>query len=226
MSLGINTQKSSSLNSLNYLNQAKIGKNSAIEKLSSGLRINKGADDPAGLLISELLRSQIGGYERALRNTQETSNVLSIAEGGLSGVSAMLTRMKGLAIHALNSGVTSPAQTQTDQGELNSSLSSIQRVVDTTSYAGSNLLNGVRTFTFGTNDPASVIDRRGTTINSVSGLASRNISVEFAGGAAAQAEKAYMEADFSAPAAGTAQEFTIIGNNGAQAFSFAAGASV
>ena len=93
----------SAMNNLYKVNQKKT---SAMEQLSSGLRINKGKDDPAGLLISELLRSQIGGLGRALSNTQEANNMMSIAEGGLSSVSSMLGKMKNLAVHALNSGVT------------------------------------------------------------------------------------------------------------------------
>lgn len=145
MALGINNVNSA-LNANNSLAKAKKNQSSAMEKLSSGLRINKGSDDPAGLLISELLRSQIGGYQRALRNTQETNNVMSIAEGGLGSVSAMLTKMRGLAVHALNSGVTSGVQVQADQMELNSALSTISRVVSTTSYSGNNLLDGSRDF--------------------------------------------------------------------------------
>ncbi len=225
MALGINTNVSA-LNANLNASKASAKKNSALEKLSSGLRINRGADDPSGLIISELLRSRISGYERALRNTQETNNVMSIAEGGLSSVSAMLTKMKGLAVHALNSGVTSGAQVSADQMEMNSALSTIQRVVSTTNYAGTNLLDGTRSFTYGTQDPGGLIDKSGTSVSSVSGTASREVSVDFAGGASAQAEKAYLEADFGGSTLSTAQEFTLVGNDGAKSFSFAAGTSV
>ncbi|MDR2390071.1 MAG: flagellin [Planctomycetota bacterium] len=226
MSIGINTQKASSLSSLNFLHKANSAKNGTLEKLSSGLRINKGSDDPAGLLISELLRSQIGGFERALRNTQESNNVLSIAEGGLSSISAMLTNMKSLAIHALNSGITSRDQVSADQAELNSALSTIQRVVDTTNYSGNNLLNGVRDFTYGTDDSAELFNLTGTSIASLSGVAAREIAVDFQGGAENQAERAHVEADFGANVAAQGQEFTVLGNNGARTFSFAAGTGV
>ncbi|MCL1999902.1 MAG: flagellin, partial [Planctomycetes bacterium] len=206
--------------------KAGLKKNAALEKLSSGLRINRGADDPSGLIISELLRSRISGYERALRNTQETSNVMSIAEGGLSSVSSMLTKMKSLAVHALNSGITSGAQVSADQMELNSALSTIQRVVSTTNYAGANLLDGARGFTYATQDPGNLIDRTGTSIAGISGTASREVAISFAGGASAQAERAYSEADFGGAVLAEAQEFTILGNDGARSFSFAAGTSV
>ncbi len=208
------------------LSKAQKNKNSALEKLSSGLRINKGADGPAGLLISELLRSQMSGMQRALRNTQEANNVMSIAEGGLSSVSSMLTQMRGLAIHALNSGVTGGAQVQADQMQLNSALSTITRVVSTTSYAGNNLLDGATDFSFSTSDAASMIDASGTSIASAAGAVPSEIAIEFDGGAAAQAEKAYLEADFGGAATAERQEFTVAGADGSHMFSFAEGTSV
>jgi flagellin len=225
MALNINSNVPA-IKANNYLIQSAQKKNKALEKLSSGLRINSGADDPSGLIISELLRSQISGYDRALRNTQETNNVMSIAEGGLSSVSAMLTNMKGLALHALNSGITSPAQVGADQMELNSALQTIQRVVSTTNYAGQNLLDGTRDFTFGVSDAAGLINKTGTSVSSISGTASRDVSVQYEGAAAAQAERAYVEADFGASSSATAQEFTVTGAGGARTFSFAAGTSV
>ena len=227
MALGINNNINSALNAKNNLSKAKKNQNSAMEKLSSGLRINKGSDDPAGLLISELLRSQITGYQRALRNTQETNNVMSIAEGGLGSVSSMLTKMRGLAVHALNSGVTSGIQVQADQMELNSALSTINRVVTTTSYAGNNLLDGSRDFSFETSDPDGMLNAAGTSILNASGSVPSDIAVGYAGGdPALQAEMAYLEADFGAAAAASAQEFTVTGAEGARTFSFAAGTTV
>lgn len=225
MSLAINANVSS-LNAQNNLNKTGRKKNEALEKLSSGLRINKGADDPAGLIISELLRSQISGYNRALRNTQETNNVMSIAEGGLSSVGSMLTNMRGLAIQALNSGVTSGGQLGALQAELNSSLQTIQRVVSTTNYAGANLLDGTQDFTFGVDDASGMLNAAGTSIAGMSGASSDAISVSYSGDAANQTEKAYLEADFGGAASSTAQEFIIAGNAGSRQFSFAAGVTV
>ncbi|MDR0361471.1 MAG: hypothetical protein LBJ46_02110 [Planctomycetota bacterium] len=223
MSLGINSNVPG-LQANRNLYRANWQTSKALQKLSSGLRINQGQDDPAGLIISELLRSQIGGYERALRNTQEANNVMSIAEGGLGSVSSMLTNMKGLAIHSMNSGITSSAQVSADQAELNSLLNSINRVVSTTSYAGRNLLNGAQDFTYNATDQSGIIDS--ADIQSVSGTASGEIAIEFAGGEAAQAERAYLEADFGAETLAGAQEFSIVGTDGARNFQFAAGTSI
>ncbi len=198
--------------------------NSALQKLSSGLRINKGSDGPADLIISELLRSQISGYQRALRNTQETNNVMSIAEGGLSSVSSMLTKMKGLAVHAMNDGITSNAQVNADQMEMNSLLSSINRVVNTTNYSGNQLLNGAQDISFRTQDPNSIIDVNGVSIANITGTNSGDINISYDG--SAQAERAYLEADFGGAVLGQQQEFTITGADGARTFTFDAGTTV
>lgn len=213
----------SALNNIYQVQQKKV---SAMEKLSSGLRINQGKDDPAGLLISELLRSQLSGLGRALSNTQETNNMMSIAEGGLSSVSSMLGKMKGLAVHALNSGVTSGFQTQADQMEMNSLLSSVNRVASTTNYAGSNLLNGSNEFTFQTTDPGALLDASGTSISNITGSAPSDIDVGYTGDSSLQAERAYVEADFGGSALTSAQEFTITGAEGGRSFSFDAGTSI
>ncbi|MDR1613103.1 MAG: hypothetical protein LBT97_10045 [Planctomycetota bacterium] len=223
MSLGINNNVSA-LQANRNLYRANWQTSKALQKLSSGLRINQGPDDPAGLIISELLRSDLSGYERALRNTQEANNVMSVAEGGLGSVSSMLTQVKSLAIHSLNDGITSGAQTSANQAELNSLLNSIDRVVSTTSYAGQNLLNGAQDFTSGASDENGIIDA--VSIRSRSGVAANEIAVDYAGGTQSQTERAYLEADFGAAELATAQEFSIAGADGARTFAFAAGTAI
>ena len=90
----------------------------SLEKLSSGYRINTGQDGPADLIISEQLRAQSVGLERAIRNTQEATNVLGIAEGALNEMNEILKKMRALALHASNSGITSSTQVAADQAEL------------------------------------------------------------------------------------------------------------
>lgn len=114
---------------------------SAMEKLSSGLRINKAADDPAGLVISEQLRSQISGLERAIHNTEEADNVLGIMEGALGIVQGVLTGMRKLTVQAANTGVSSPDQIAALQAEMDASLQSISRIMETTSLGGRKLLD-------------------------------------------------------------------------------------
>jgi flagellin len=114
---------------------------SAMEKLASGLRINKASDDPSGLLISEQLRSQIKGLERAIQNTEDADNILSITDGALGIVQGVLNNMRELTVAAANTGVSSPEQIAGLQAGMDASLQSISRIMETTNVAGRKLLD-------------------------------------------------------------------------------------
>ena len=107
----------------------------SIEKLSSGYKINVGADDPSGLIVSEQLRSQISGLERAVRNSSEAFNLIGIAEGALNEMNTILKKLRSLAIHAANSGITSPEQVAADQAEMDSGIETLNRIANTTRYS-------------------------------------------------------------------------------------------
>src|SRR5687768_18515844 len=86
-----------------------------LQRLSSGLRINRGADDPAGLIASEGLRSEIAGINQAIDNSQRASNVISTAEGSLSEVASLLPNIKSLIVQAANSGALSQEEIEANQ---------------------------------------------------------------------------------------------------------------
>jgi flagellin len=120
----------------------------SLEKLSSGFRINRAADDAAGLSISEGLRSQIGGLKVAVRNAQDGVNVVQTADGALNESTAILQRMRDLAVQASNDGSQdTSAQTAADTEfqQLNLELT---RISDTTSFNGKALLDGSYAGTF------------------------------------------------------------------------------
>src|SRR4051794_3203911 len=114
----------------------------SLEKLSSGYRINRAADDAAGLSISEGLRSQIGGMKVAVRNTQDGVSVAQTAEGALNEVTSILQRMRDLAVQASNSGATDPAASKAANQELQQLNAELDRIGDTTAFGNSKLLNG------------------------------------------------------------------------------------
>jgi flagellin len=107
----------------------------AIERLSSGLRINRAGDDVAGLGIAERMRSQIRGLNQAMRNTLDGISVVQVAEASLGEVSAMLQRARELAIQAGN-GVYTPEDREQIQLELDHILTEINRVADSTEFNG------------------------------------------------------------------------------------------
>src|SRR5256885_1429874 len=116
--------------------------NDTLQRLSSGLRINRGADDPAGLIASEGLRSEIAGINQAVDNSQRASNVISTAEGALGEVASLLLNVKSLIVQAANSGALSADEVQANQLQVDSAVQSITRISNTTTFAGLHLLNG------------------------------------------------------------------------------------
>src|SRR5213078_3383442 len=113
-----------------------------LQRLSSGLRINRGADDPAGLIASEGLRSEIAGVTQAIDNSQRASNVISTAEGALGEVASLLLNVKNLVVQAANTGALSPDEIAANQLQVDSAVESITRISNTTTFAGLHLLNG------------------------------------------------------------------------------------
>jgi len=113
-----------------------------LRRLSSGLRINRGADDPAGLIASEGLRSEISGIDQAIDNSSRASNVIATAEGALGEVASLLLNVKSLVVEAANSGALSPDEIAANQLQVDSAVESITRISNTTTFAGLHLLNG------------------------------------------------------------------------------------
>ena len=113
-----------------------------LERLSTGLRINRGKDDPAGLIASESLRSELVGINQAIENSSRAINVLSVADAALNEVSALLLEVRGLVNASANEGPLSPTETQANQLQVDSLLESIDRIANTTQFNGEKLLNG------------------------------------------------------------------------------------
>ncbi len=141
MGLYINTNVTA-LNALRNLNNVSNAVSSSIEKLSSGLRINRAADDPAGLIISESLRAQIDGLNQAISNSQDATNVIKTAEGGLTEVNSLLRNIRQLAVHASNTGVNDIVAVQADQTQITSAVASIDRIAQNTQFGTKHLLDG------------------------------------------------------------------------------------
>src|SRR5690349_4270407 len=137
----INTNVSS-LVAQRGLQQSQKGLNETLQRLSSGLRINRGADDPAGLIASESLRSEIAGINQAIDNSSRASNVISTAEGALSEVASLLLNIKDLIVEAANSGALSSEEIKANQLQVDSAVESVTRISNTTTFAGLKLLDG------------------------------------------------------------------------------------
>ena len=140
MGLYVNTNINS-LIAQRSLNTANNSLQSAIKRLSTGYRVNQAGDDAAGLCVAQGLETQIRGNKRALLNIQDGLNMMYIAEGGMSGVTEDLQRIRELCIQAAN-GVYSEAQQQTLFNEVDQRLQDIDVIANTTIFNGLNLANG------------------------------------------------------------------------------------
>jgi flagellin-like hook-associated protein FlgL len=129
------------LNTYNKYNAANNRLSSSLASLSSGLRINRAADDAAGLAISEKMKSQIAGLEQAARNALDGNSLIMTAEGALSEVHAMLSRMRELAVQAANDTYTS-SDRMTIQNEIEQLKEEVDRIASATQFNGKNLLDG------------------------------------------------------------------------------------
>jgi len=124
------------------LNQISGQLGKSVERLSSGYRINKAADDPAGLVLSENLRAQIVGMDQALSNTQDAISMIQTAEGALTEIHSLLDSMRSLALHAANTATITTEAIEADQQQMDSAIESIDRIATTTAFAGKKLLDG------------------------------------------------------------------------------------
>jgi flagellin len=140
MGLRINTNMMS-INAHRNLRGTQSAMQSTSEKLSSGYRINKSADDAAGLAISENLNGQIRSFKQSARNAQDGVSFIQVAEGGMNEVSNMITRLRELAVQAASDTIGEKERGYLDRETQQLKLE-IERIAQGTEYNGTKLLNG------------------------------------------------------------------------------------
>jgi flagellin len=178
MSLRINTNMSA-LNALRNVERASDGFGRSIEKLASGLRINRSADDPAGLIRSEDLRAQITGLEQAIANSQDATNLVKTAEGALEEVHNLLRSMRQLAVASGNTGTNDLTALQANQNQILSAIDSINRISAQTQFGTKKLLDGTAGVSAVVTDFTRVggMFFGGSVFGSVSGAASQEYAI-------------------------------------------------
>lgn len=191
----------------------------ALTRLSTGLRINVGKDDPAGLIASEALGSDIVATQRAITNSQRANQLIATADSALGQVSSLLNDIRGLVSEAANTGALSKEQIEANQLQVDSSLEAIDRIAQITSFQGRRLLDGSLGFITKGADPTQVqglqIDQANFGTQSEIGVAVNVVS---------QAKKASLNYGFGAVAQNVVLQ--VNGSNGSEAFNFAAGSSI
>ncbi|BBO31878.1 flagellin [Lacipirellula parvula] len=131
-----------SLVARNTLRQSNASLEQSLTRLSTGLRINTGKDDPAGLIASENLRSDITSIQRAITNTDRANQVIATADSALGRVSSLLNDIRGLVTESANAGALSDEQLSANQLQVDSSLEALNRIAQTTTFQGRRLLDG------------------------------------------------------------------------------------
>lgn len=205
----INTNVSSLIAQAN-LNRNNGELNSRLQRLSTGLRINRGADDPAGLIASERLRSEMRGINQGVKNSERASSVIATAEGALAEVSDLLNSIKALTVEAANTGALSKDEIAANQLQINSAIDSITRIANTASFAGLKLLNGSLAYSLSGVDTSDIPKARvyGAQLGDASSM---DIDVEVIG--SAQTANLYLRSDWAVVPGGAGFTNGVLPNN-------------
>jgi flagellin len=158
MGLRIN-QNIAAMNAYRNLSVTDSQMSKSLEKLSSGFRINRAADDAAGLSISEGLRAQVGGLKVAVRNAQDGVSVAQTAEGALTEVHSLLQRMRDLSVQASNTGANNTAARDAAKLEVDQAIAEIDRISASTEFNGTKLLQSGADLTFQVGANSAVSDQ-------------------------------------------------------------------
>ena len=126
----------------NNLNKTTRSYKSSLERLSSGLKVNRGADGPAALVISEKQRAQIAGLKAAIDNSEKATALVQTAEGALTEINSLLVKVRSLAIDSANAGVNDDDALAANQAEIDNALETIDRIASNTQFGTKKLLNG------------------------------------------------------------------------------------
>ena len=133
----------------------------SLERLASGQKVNRAADDPAALVISEHMRAQVSGMEQAIRNNEVAISLVQTAEGSMNEISSILVSLRQRAISAANVGASDQDMIDANQAEVENGLASIDRVVSSTQFGHYKLLDGTNAAKIKTNEDGSISIQEG-----------------------------------------------------------------
>ncbi len=194
-----------------------------LERLATGLRVNRGADDPAGLIASERLRSDIRVIQQAIENSSRAFNVISTAEGALNEASALLLDLQSLVLAAANEAGLTDAEVAANQLQIDSVLDSLDRIANTTSFAGQKLLDGSRAY-LTSGIPPTALDSVQLFAARVPHMGSRTVTVKVT--QSAQTARISFLGASGSPATTSATTVELRGMLGVDLLSFASGTTL
>lgn len=141
---------------LNIINRTSARQSALLTQLSTGKKINTGADNPAGLIALTSLNADLTSVNAALNNNQRTDSMMTVADSALIEVSALLSQIQGLVAASTNAGGLSAAEIATNQSQIDSAITAIDRIIRTTSFNGKNLLDGSLAINYTGVDPTKI----------------------------------------------------------------------
>lgn len=149
----------------------------SLERLSTGLRINRAADDPAGLIISEQLRAQVGALGRAIENSQNASNMLSTVDAAMQEMTSLLSKIQSSLVFVQNTGGITQDQIAAEQAVVDQNIAALDRIAQTTRFAGREMLNGTNSNLISNDIPSALLDVNVKQVTFAAGATSRNLTV-------------------------------------------------
>jgi flagellin len=207
------------LSLLTILNGSTSQQSQSLQKLSTGSRINKGADDPAGLIAVQSLNSQLTTTEAALENNQRTRSFLGTADSALKEVTSLINTIQSLAAKSTNSGGLSASEIAANQAQIDNAVAAIDRIIGTTEFNGKRMLDGTVSIRATASVPSKVSDVR--VYSRPSSTATQSLAVNVvAAGAVASATLV------NNPTTVSAAQLTVTGNLGTATISVTAGDSL
>ncbi|MEK6642534.1 MAG: flagellin [Planctomycetota bacterium] len=158
--MALTVTNANTLSLLNILNNTTSLQSNSLQKLSTGSRINRGADDPAGLIVVQSLSSELVSTEAALANNQRAKSLLGTADSALAEVASLISTIQSLAAKSTSSGGLTNAEIAANQAQIDNAISSIDRIIGTTQFNGKRLLDGSQSIRATASAPTEVTDIR------------------------------------------------------------------
>jgi flagellin len=198
-----------------------------LERLSTGYRINRGADSPAGLITSENLRGEMQGIKAAIGNAQRAEQVVNVAESGLQEISNILIEVQSLVGQTANEAGVSREEREANQLQIDALLSTVDRLSNSVSFQGTKLLNGNYDYTLtgSTTYNSGISDITVNSIKLSDSGASRSVTVTVTQSAQRAAVALSTGATFNNGGSGSVT-FEVAGERGSQLFTFASGTTI
>lgn len=214
--MGLTVNNINTLNLLNIVNRTSNRQSDVLTRLSTGARINRGADDPAGLIALRSLESEITATDASISSNQRTDAILNVADQALGEVSSLLGQIQSLAQASANSAGLSADELAANQSQIDNAISAIDRIIGSTQFNGRKLLDGSLAINTSGVDSDDITDVR--VFNRDSGSTSQSLTVRLD----SAAERAAMTG-FATSSATTATTISIQGRLGTAVIEVAAG---